>query len=47
MSRFLRLMTLWLWGGFIYYLIEVAWRGGSHPSMFILGGLFFVNRRDQ
>ena len=39
MSRFLRLTTLWLWGGFVYYLIELAWRGRSHPSMFIVGGV--------
>jgi hypothetical protein len=42
MSRILKYTTLWLWGGFIYYLIEIAWRGYSHPSMFILGGICFV-----
>jgi len=35
-------MTLWLWGGFIYYLIEIAWRGHSHPSMFVTGGICFI-----
>ena len=39
---FVRLMTLWLWGGFIYYLIELAWRGHSHPSMFAVGGIAFL-----
>ena len=42
MSRVLRLATLWLWGGFIYYTIELVWRGYSHPSMFIVGGLCFL-----
>jgi len=35
-------MTLWLWGGFIYYCIELLYRGYSHPSMFIVGGLCLV-----
>ena len=35
-------MTLWLYGGFIYYMIEIAWRGFSHPSMFITGGIAFL-----
>ena len=38
-TKFVRMMTLWLWGGFAYYLIELAWRGFSHPSMFIVGGI--------
>ena len=42
MSKFLRLFTLWLYGGFIYYLIELAYRGHSHPSMFVLGGICFL-----
>ena len=42
MSKFLRLMTLWLWGGFIYHCIEFLWRGYSHPSMFIVGGVCFL-----
>lgn len=41
-ERIVRTITLGLWGGFIYYLIETAWRGYSHPSMFIVGGLCFV-----
>ena len=36
---FIRLMTLWLWGGFVYYCIELIYRGHSHPSMFIVGGI--------
>lgn len=33
---------LFLIGGGIYYLLEVLWRGYSHWTMFILGGLCFV-----
>ena len=33
---------LFLIGGVLYYLIEVLWRGYSHWSMFILGGICFV-----
>lgn len=29
-------------GGFLYILLEIAWRGYSHWSMFLLGGLCFV-----
>ena len=40
---FAKIMTLWLWGGFLYYVIEMWWRHEfSHPSMFIVGGLCFL-----
>lgn len=42
MRAFVRTMTLWLWGGWLYYIIELLWRGYSHPSMFIVGGLCFL-----
>ena len=42
MSKFLRLMTLWLWGGFVFYCIELLWRGYSYPSMFVVGGVCFL-----
>ena len=43
MSRFLRLFTLWLWGGFAYcYVVEPLYRGYSHWTMFILGGFCFL-----
>ena len=29
-------------GGVVYVLIECLWRGYSHPTMFIVGGLCFV-----
>lgn len=30
-------------GGLLYILIELAWRGWSHWTMFILGGICFVH----
>ena len=42
MSIFWRTGTLGLWGGFVYYVIELLWRGYSHPSMFIVGGICFL-----
>ena len=42
MSKFLRLTTLWLYGGFIYYVIELIWRGYSYDQMFVVGGLCFL-----
>ena len=38
----IKLLILWLIGGIVYYVIEILWRGYSHPSMFILGGLCFI-----
>ncbi|MCL2619989.1 MAG: putative ABC transporter permease [Defluviitaleaceae bacterium] len=42
MSRTVKYTTLWLWGGFVYYCLELLWRGYSHPSMFIAGGICLV-----
>ncbi len=33
---------LFLLGGLIYYTIEILYRGYSHPSMYILGGVCFI-----
>lgn len=41
-TKIIKLITLWLWGGFIYYCIGMVYRGYSHPSMFIVGGLCFL-----
>ncbi len=38
----IKLTLLFLMGGMIYFAIEVAVRGYSHWSMFIVGGLAFV-----
>ena len=33
---------LFTMGGLLYVLIELAWRGRSHWTMFVLGGICFV-----
>lgn len=35
-------MTLLIYGGVIYYFIELAYRGYSHYTMILVGGLCFV-----
>lgn len=42
MRVFLKYLILFSIGGIAYYLGEILWRGWSHPSMFVLGGLCFV-----
>ncbi|MCM1298337.1 MAG: putative ABC transporter permease [Firmicutes bacterium] len=37
-----KLILLFLMGGMIYFAIEVAYKGDSHCSMFITGGLCFL-----
>lgn len=44
LKQILKLCILALIGGITYVLIELAWRGYSHISMFILGALCFVLR---
>lgn len=34
-----RIFTLWIALGAAYVTIEVLWRGHTHPSMFVVGGL--------
>ena len=34
-----RIITLWALLGAAYVALETLWRGYSHPSMFIVGGL--------
>lgn len=41
-TRFIMLMTIWLWGGFVYYVAELVWRSHSHPSMFVVGGICII-----
>lgn len=41
-QHFLKSILLWTIGGIIYTLIEILWRGYSHWSMFIVGGLCFL-----
>ena len=40
--RLLRAIFLFLFGGTLYYLIEILWRGFSHVSMFFCGGFCFA-----
>ena len=35
-------VLLFLIGGFVYSLIEILWRGYTHWTMFIVGGMCFV-----
>lgn len=42
LKQMLKPVILALIGGTIYVLIELAWRGYSHISMFFLGALCFV-----
>lgn len=42
MKKLLKLGCLFLIGGAIYILIELVYRGYSHWTMFIVGGLCFV-----
>ena len=37
MKKLFKALFLWAIGGFIYYTLEVLWRGYSHWSMAILG----------
>ena len=41
-NRFIKILLLFLAGGFIYAGIEVMTRAFTHISMFIVGGLCFV-----
>ena len=38
----LKFLILFVFGGAVYFLIEILWRGYSHWTMFLLGGLCFV-----
>lgn len=42
LKTILKLAALSLVGSIIYVCIEMLWRGYTHPSMFILGGICFV-----
>lgn len=42
MERYRKYLCLFITGGLLYVLIEIAWRGWSHWTMFALGGICFV-----
>lgn len=37
-----KMLILWVIGGMVYVLIEILYRGYSHWTMFILGGICFI-----
>ena len=41
-QQLLKLSTLFSFGGLLYGVLELAWRGHTHVSMFVVGGLCFV-----
>lgn len=42
MKRVAKYLTLFIWGGFVYSIIELLWRGYTHWSMFVAGGVLFL-----
>ena len=42
MKKACKYLFLFIVGGILYYCIEIAWRGFSHWTMMILGGICFV-----
>lgn len=42
MKQLSKNMFLFAIGGLLYYLIEILWRGYSHFSMFVVGGICFM-----
>ena len=41
-KRIARTVSLFLAGGYLYGLVEILYRGRTHPSMFLLGGVCLV-----
>ena len=41
-KRLVEYVFLWLLGGSLYYVFEIAFRGFSHWSMFALGGMCMI-----
>ena len=42
LREIIKLWLLFLMGGMIYFAIEIAFKGDSHWSMFIVGGMAFL-----
>lgn len=42
LSELFRQLVIFMAGGFIYGAVEIMYRGHTHPSMFITGGLCLV-----
>lgn len=43
MKRLYKYVTLLFVGGGLYVLMELIWRGRSHWTMFLLGGICFIS----
>ena len=41
-NKLIEYFLLFIIGGSIYYMIEIIYRGHSHYSMFILGGICLI-----
>jgi uncharacterized membrane protein len=41
-KQLFKYLFLWVVGGNIYYLMEIIYRGYSHWTMFIVGGICFI-----
>lgn len=41
-SELFKQLVIFLFGGFIYGAVEILFRGHTHPSMFVAGGLCLV-----
>ena len=42
MKRKRKYLALGLTGGLLYIVVEMIWRGRSHWTMFVLGGVCFL-----
>ena len=42
MKKIYKYIILFIYGGVIYYYIELIYRGYSHPAMVFVGGLCFI-----
>lgn len=40
--KFLKYFGLFSFGGLVYGILEIAWKGSTHISMFIAGGICFL-----
>ena len=43
MKKLLYHIPIFMIGGLLYMLVEILWRGHSHWTMFLLGGICFVS----
>ena len=41
-KNYFKYLILFIIGGAVYFSVEIMWRGYSHYSMFILGGIVYI-----